>query len=359
MLNNTSEYISHPHFETAFKEIRISLQPPIFHPLILVIGPPRVGKTHLRRAIANKIRKEAYSGSITPVVEHEVLTDGWLNKGFDTAAFHRQLLRHLHDPYPNAGGYLPVQTLLGGGEEPVVMMRDNRSGRELYQSVCSRLKLEGCEVVLLDIVQRSSSPSGLKLLEWFVSFLANQAMETKIPHVVFCSYDLVLYSTILDNLNGVAKVIHFPRYQIKEELEVFKKALTDIEKRLPIPFNLGFGEMENVKAFYLKSLGCFGKVVDVVTHLTKEATFNGVEAVSLNSFKNYQESGAFLQRMNKYINDGEAVLASTDDQLYSLWSDFIGKKVPTVNNASGNESEEGNQGGLSSGDATADEAKAS
>ncbi|MDZ7953291.1 ATP-binding protein [Nostoc sp. DedQUE09] len=312
---------AHPHLIEATDRVIRTIQEPAGASFIFVYGPSGIGKTTMRLRVEQMLIKQALPTLETdrchiPVVSVEAV--GTESTQFNWKDYFTRSLISLEEPL--------IDYKVHYGSRGV---RRNNQGEftidpkitspELRLAFENALKYRRPKAFLIDEAQHMQKMASGRRLQDNLDCLKSLANLTGVQHVLFGTYELLMFRNLSAQLSRRTVDIHFPRYQagISDDVEVFMSVLLTFQRHLPVeeePDLLALWEY-----CYAGSLGCIGILKDWLTRALKVSLDEGAKTLTLKHLKQRAWSVAQLQTMLKEIQEGEKQLtegAEKHKQLY-------------------------------------------
>jgi hypothetical protein len=322
-VNIIDSLVKHPHFEEVMRDIKTAIRPPLSSQTIVVVGPPKVGKTRVRQELFRDLSKEFNIAGTTPVINLEIPSVNPKGLGSIETQIHRMMLTQLKDPYLTGNTTNDDQIPLFGNYQPLVRKHDPRHLTQLRYQTILRLGSEKCRVVLLDMRQTMTAVSQLPFIENTVRYIQNLAQDAGVPFVIFGNYDLVRNLEYLTELYETSTIIHFPRYG-SSQYPVFLKALENIEKTFPGVCDFSLIQEVNAQFLYAHSLGCIGRLVDLLQNALKYNLSKGNKVITIESLEANKGLPGILTRVSEHIKIGEEMIGQSDKKWIAYYNEASG-----------------------------------
>lgn len=235
--------VAHPKLIQKKEELLSSLNHSSGDRIILLVGPSGVGKSTLKENLKKQYIKNTKRG-IIPVVDVEAIPP---DQGqFNWKDYYRRSLEKLNEPL------IDHKKL----QNPAKI--DNLTYAALRKSLENALYYRKTSVFLIDEAQHfMKMKSGRKFQEQF-DIIKSIANITKVPHVLFGTYELLSFININAQLSRRSTEIHFSRYKLDsiEDIKDFQKTILSFQRQLPVRKEPSL--VENWEFLYERSLGCVG-----------------------------------------------------------------------------------------------------
>ena len=250
--------IAHPILQTAYDLVRELIHEPAGKQIVMVVGPPRAGKTFLFEWLMSEIRYEwaqqqsSDPGRI-PIVGIEVPSKDTLKPSW--ALLYERILRAMEEPLigkkviygdvalrPNENGRISFGERVAGGKMRIALEEALKYRRPL--------------AVFMDEIHHLLSMAGLSFQDQMdcVKSLANMT-ETLL--VLFGTYEALDLIDLSDQLTLRTKVVHLRRYtETGDDKDNFEGAINTFQ--LQMPFSTEPDILKHYDYIYERTLGCVG-----------------------------------------------------------------------------------------------------
>ncbi len=212
--------------------------------MVLVIGPPRVGKTTLIRLLEERLLAQAKSQmeqdpSFIPYAS--LTAAGPQASRFDWRTYYRAVLRGLQDPFVDG---------------KIARIRE----RELREAMETALLQRRPIAVIVDEAHHVAKTSSGRHLQDQLDHLKYFENLTGVSHLLVGTYELRPFRKVNAQLACRSVDVHFARYDAtsEEDAQVFRSVLWAFQRQLPVaqePQLVDQGEF-----LYARSIGCIGLV---------------------------------------------------------------------------------------------------
>ena len=318
------ETIKHPKYDETLKSIREALQPPA-SPLIIVYGPPKVGKTRLKDDLAKELRSGVNPYISIPVVDVDLPFSG--KKGGDFIDYHQKILAQLRDPFLSVDMPKCQQLDLFERTTPWVKKLDGRDLRELRKQSIRLLQAECCKAVLIDTRKPMGDVLGFAEFAEQVRFIQDLAFDSKVPHILFTNYDILRSEQLFAELQENSTLIHFSRYPIYNYAG-FSEVVHNLLGAIAEQCDFDLAGAETQQFFYLYTLGRVGQLVQLVQGALKQAAQQGSTVLTMSNFEANAGYPAVLNKVRAYIEEGEE-RANCDDEAWKEAFSWVGNHIAT------------------------------
>lgn len=273
--------------------------------MVLVIGPPRVGKTTLIRLLEERLLAQAKSQ-----MEHDpsfipfasITTAGPDANRFDWRTYYRAVLRGLQDPFVDG---------------KIARIRE----RELREAMESALLHRKPIAVIVDEAHHLAKTSSGRHLADQLDQLKYFENLTGVSHLLVGTYDLRPFRKVNAQLACRSVDVHFSRYDAakEEDAQVFRSVLWALQRQLPVEREPQL--VEQWEFLYARSIGCIGLVKLHLNRALNLALAEGSKTITLTHLRKTAtpEARVELALQNALESETElAELAGADERLLTL-----------------------------------------
>jgi AAA domain len=243
--------IEHPRLRQALEQILQTVCPPgegasMRRPgtMVLVIGPPRVGKTTLIRLLEERLLAQAKSQmeqdpSFIPYAS--LTAAGPEASRFDWRTYYRAVLRGLQDPFVDG---------------KIARIRE----RELREAMETALLQRRPIAVIVDEAHHLAKTSSGRHLQDQLDHLKYFENLTGVSHLLVGTYELRPFRKVNAQLACRSVDVHFARYDAtsEEDAQVFRSVLWAFQRQLPVEQEPQL--VDQWEFLYARSIGCIGLV---------------------------------------------------------------------------------------------------
>lgn len=313
--------IEHPRLREALDHILQTVCPPgdgatMRRPgtLVLVIGPPRVGKTTLIRLLEERLLAQA-KGQMERdpgfIPFASITTAGPDASRFDWRTYYRAVLRGLHDPFVDG---------------KIARIRE----RELREAMESALLQRKPIVVIVDEAHHLAKTSSGRYLQDQLDQLKYFENLTGVSHLLVGTYELRPFRKVNAQLACRSVDVHFSRYDAtnEEDAQIFRSVLWALQRQLPVEHEPQL--VEQWEFLYARSIGCIGLVKMHLNRALNMALAEGKKTVTLMHLRKTAMPEARVELALRNALESETELAEqdgADERLLSLLG--LRGKLPT------------------------------
>ena len=232
---------------------------------VLVIGPPRVGKTTLihlleEQLLARAIRQTEHDPGFIPFASI-TLASANANR-FDWRTYYRAVLRGLQDPFVD-------------GKMARIRERDLREAME------SALLHRKPIAVIVDEAHHLAKSSSGRHLQDQLDQLKYFENLTGVSHLLVGTYELRPFRKVNAQLVCRTVDVHFSRYDATspEDAQVFRSVLWALRRQVPVEQEPQL--VDQWEFLYARSIGCIGLVKLHLNRALNMALTEGAKTVTL------------------------------------------------------------------------------
>ena len=264
--------IEHPRLRETLDQILQTVCPPgegasmrRLGTTVLVIGPPRVGKTTLIRLLEEQLlvratRQMERDPGFIPFAS--ITTAGPDANRFDWRTYYRAVLRGLQDPFVD-------------GKIARIRERDLREAME-----SALLRRKPIAVIVDEAHHLAKATSGRRLQDQ-LDHLKYFENLTDVSHILVGTYELRPFRTVNAQLACRSTDVHFSRYDAakEEDAQVFRSVLWALQRQLPVEQEPPL--VDQWEFLYARSIGCIGLVKLHLNRALSMALTEGARTVTL------------------------------------------------------------------------------
>ncbi len=213
--------------------------------MVLVIGPPRVGKTTFIELLIKELHRRAQEMmqqdlSYIPYVSVTTDTDVGPRGSFDWTDYHPEVLKQLGDPFMNLN------------------RRHLMRARDLKEAMVEGLLQRKTRTIIIDEAHHLAQARLGRRLQDNLNHLKYFENKTGVSHVLVGTYAMQRFRKVNAQLALRSIDVHFSRYDDEKEEDriAFKSALWALQRQLPVEKEPQL--MQHWEFLYARSLGCIG-----------------------------------------------------------------------------------------------------
>jgi hypothetical protein len=299
--------IAHPFLKEAKDQLMNAIEDADPDSLIFVYGPTGVGKSTLRTSVANTVIKtmlpelELDRGRI-PIVSFELAAPGPTH--FNWTDNFQRLLYSMAEPLVDCKVAPRTDPSNSKSFRVRVGRRSAADYRYAYEQALDNRRPVAA---LLDDAQYLAKAPGARLLDQ-LDVVKSIASHTKVPHVLFGTYDLLSLRNLSGQISRRSIDIHLPRYTFeKDDDEIFANVAMSFALAMPVESCPEFdGEVDYLLE---RSGGCVGVLKTWLEQSLKEALRSGDSTVTRKHLEKRSYSNTALTKLFMEIAEGEERLS--------------------------------------------------
>jgi predicted AAA+ superfamily ATPase len=296
----------------------------------LLAGPTGVGKTTLAHKVYERIMRDS-SGQmekekdIIPIVYCNAIAPN--GSSFGWKDFYIRLLEKMAEPLIEKKILVQHQYSLFP-EARSASVHERSVPDSLRRSVEECMRRRRTKILIIDEAHHLLMVANSKRLEFQFEAIKSLALETGATIILVGTYRLLDIRDQSGQLVRRSEIIHFPRYDMREDKETsaFMSALKDFSSHLPLNSNPNL--IKDAKTFYLKTGGGVGILKDWLTRALEAFLKADAEEFNLQFLLRYAPSNKALKTIIEEALVGEEKLSDIPlDDLEQLLTNGL----PTIN----------------------------
>ncbi len=213
--------------------------------MVLVIGPPRVGKTTFIELLIKELHRRAQAmmqqdPSYIPLVSVTTDIDVGHRGSFDWTDYHPEVLKQLGDPFMNLN------------------KRHLMRARDLKEATVEGILQRKTRTIIIDEAHHLAQARLGRRLQDNLNHLKYFENKTGVSHVLVGTYAMHRFRKVNAQLALRSIDVHFSRYDDENEEDriAFKSALWALQRQLPVEKEPQL--VQHWEFLYALSLGCVG-----------------------------------------------------------------------------------------------------
>lgn len=304
--------VSHHYLMNAYKKLSEIIKKPVNNSIILVYGPCGVGKTTLFLGIAKQFIElaskelEVDPGRI-PIAGMEAIAPD--NGNFDWKDHYIRSLKSLDEPL--------IDKKIDF-EKKSDKSSSHHAARVYRNSLENALKYRRPYAFMIDEAQHLAHITSGRKLRNQMDVIKSLASKSRVPHVLYGTYELLPFRNLSGQLSRRGIDIHFPRYrtEVSGDMEQFIFTLGAFQKH--IPFEKEPQLVDNYEFFYQRSLGCVGILKDWLLRSLTFALDNKRKVMSMDICKEFALSQDQCVKIIREAREGESLLEENQEKQNEL-----------------------------------------
>ncbi len=264
--------------------------------MVLLIGPPRVGKTTFVRLLQERLleRSRAQMERDPGFIPFSSVTvAGPEASRFDWPTYYRAVLRGLHDPFVD-GKTARIPT------------------RELREAMEAALLHRKPIAVIVDEAHHLAKATSGRRLQDQLDHLKYFENVSGVSHILVGTYELRPFRKVNAQLACRSLDVHFSRYDAtkEEDAQVFRSVLWALQRQLPVEKEPHL--VEHWEFLYARSIGCVGLVKLHLNRALHMALTEGATTITLAHVRKTAMPEARVELALRNALESEAELAESD-----------------------------------------------
>ncbi len=265
--------------------------------MVLIIGPPRVGKTTFVRLLEERLLEQsgAHLQQDPGFIPFSSITvAGGDTSRFDWPTYYRAVLRGLHDPFVD-------------GKKARIPTRELREAME-----AALLHRKPIAVIVDEAHHLAKAASGRRLQDQ-LDHLKYFENLTGVSHILVGTYELRPFRKVNAQLACRSIDVHFPRYDAtkEEDAQMFRSVLWALQRQLPVAEEPHL--VEHWEFLYARSIGCVGLVKMHLNRALNMALSEGTKTVTFTHVRKTALESARGELALHNALESEAELTEPDD----------------------------------------------
>ncbi len=279
--------VAHPVLQVAFDTIRDIIREPAGKQIVMVIGPPRAGKTFLLEWLESELKYEwaqiqASDPGRIPVASIEIPARDTLKPSW--ALIYERILKGLEEPLINKK-IIYGDIAFHGSDNGKLRIAERVTGGKLRIALESALRHRRPFAVFFDEFQHLLSMAGLSWQDQMdcVKSLSN------IGHTLlglFGTYEGIDLIDLSDQLTLRTKIVHLRRYSNnKADISDFGSTINSFQVYMPLCKSPEL--LEHFDYLYERSLGCVGSLRNWLLQAYRTALREDASTLTVNHLKKH------------------------------------------------------------------------
>src|SRR3989442_734762 len=265
--------------------------------MLLIIGPPRVGKTTFVRLLEERLLEQ--SGARLQqdpgfIPFSSITVAGGDTSRFDWPTYYRAVLRGFHDPFVD-------------GKKARIPARELREAME-----AALLHRKPIAVIVDEAHHLAKAASGRRLQDQ-LDHLKYFENLTGVSHILVGTYELRPFRKVNAQLACRSIDVHFPQYDAttEEDAQMFRSVLWALQRQLPVAEEPHL--VEHWEFLYARSIGCVGLVKMHLNRALNMALSEGTKTVTFTHVRKTALESARVELALHNALESEAELSEPDD----------------------------------------------
>ncbi|MGH9436910.1 MAG: AAA family ATPase [Terriglobia bacterium] len=260
--------MAHPRLIEAKDQLLEAIEGAASGSLILVLGPPGVGKTTLIRRVQQCLTEKlapqlaADTGRFPFVSVEAVAPD---NGSFNWRDHFRRMLIHMEEPLFDRKRHLAYSEAERDSNGQFISPPPSATGAQRQYAVEQALRHRRPCAVFIDEAQHLARMSSGRRLADQLDVIKSIASRTQTIHVLIGTYELLAFRNLSGQLSRRSVDLHFSRYraECQDDIRMFQNVVLTFQRQLPAEQSLDLLDVWDF--LYERSLGCVGVLKDWLT----------------------------------------------------------------------------------------------